>query len=114
MRRLVIATAVLWALAAAGCSSVQIKKEQATQVALRQVRQALDLYRMDHGRYPGDEEGLALLVNPGGGKLPYLKELPPDPWGTPYRYRLADDGPIVDSAGPDRRHGTADDLSLKP
>lgn len=54
---------------------------------------ALDLYRLDTGSYPTTQEGLAaLLANPGrvaGWRGPYLdtKEVPKDPWGTPYVYR---------------------------
>lgn len=52
---------------------------------------ALDQYRLDVGRYPTTEEGLAALVKqpPAAARWngPYLqKEPPPDPWGRPYRY----------------------------
>ncbi len=53
---------------------------------------ALDLYRLDVGRYPPSEPGLAALnANPGGEtkwKGPYLqKAVPLDPWGRPYVYK---------------------------
>jgi general secretion pathway protein G len=54
---------------------------------------ALDLYRLDTGAYPTTQQGLAaLLANPDrvpGWKGPYLdsREVPKDPWGTPYVYR---------------------------
>jgi general secretion pathway protein G len=43
-------------------------------------------------RYPTNEEGLSVLVNPPAEgakswKGPYIKELRPDPWGKPYVYR---------------------------
>jgi len=41
----------------------------------------LDLYKIDKGRYPATEEGLAAVVTAGKCK-PQLK----DPWGTPYVY----------------------------
>ena len=52
---------------------------------------ALDTYRLDVGRYPTTEEGLAaLLVKPPTATRwngPYLrKEVPKDPWGAPYQY----------------------------
>jgi len=53
----------------------------------------LDTYRLDVGRYPTSEEGLAALMTapPGAGAKwngPYLKKaIPPDPWGNPYQYR---------------------------
>ena len=56
---------------------------------------ALDSYRLDVGRYPTSEQGLAALrARPTRPPLatawrgPYLrKEVPPDPWGRPYEYR---------------------------
>lgn len=52
---------------------------------------ALDNYRLDVGRYPTTEQGLAALGASTGSKKwngPYLaKELPVDPWGNPYRYK---------------------------
>ena len=53
---------------------------------------ALDQYRLDTGRYPTTEQGLAALVNrpPNEAKWngPYLKKgIPADPWGNAYVYR---------------------------
>ncbi|HEU4644265.1 MAG TPA: type II secretion system major pseudopilin GspG [Burkholderiales bacterium] len=54
---------------------------------------ALDQYRLDTGRYPSAELGLKALVHrpPDEPKWagPYLrKEVPHDPWGKPYLYRM--------------------------
>ncbi|HET6468995.1 MAG TPA: type II secretion system major pseudopilin GspG [Geminicoccaceae bacterium] len=54
---------------------------------------ALDLYRLDVGRYPTTQQGLAVLVqnpeNLPGWRGPYLdsREVPKDPWGAAYVYR---------------------------
>ena len=53
---------------------------------------ALDQYRLDTGRYPTTEQGLAALVSrpPNEAKWngPYLKKgIPADPWGNAYVYR---------------------------
>jgi general secretion pathway protein G len=53
---------------------------------------ALDTFRLDVGRYPTSQEGLAALrTRPFGLDRwdgPYLKEeIPRDPWGNPYVYR---------------------------
>ena len=54
---------------------------------------SLDTYRLDVGRYPTTEEGLAALMTaPASATVkwngPYLKKgIPPDPWGHPYVYR---------------------------
>jgi general secretion pathway protein G len=53
---------------------------------------ALDQYRLDTGRYPSTELGLAALLerpqNEPKWNGPYLKKaVPLDPWGKPYVYR---------------------------
>lgn len=56
---------------------------------------ALDNYRLDNGRYPTTEQGLAALRErprteplPIRWRGPYLeKAVPDDPWGSAYRYR---------------------------
>ena len=53
---------------------------------------ALDAYRLDVGRYPTTEEGLAALVQRPAASLkwngPYLqRNVPLDPWGRAYEYR---------------------------
>lgn len=71
-----------------GKSEVTIAKAQ-----IEAFEKSLDTYRLDVGRYPSTEEGLAaLLVAPAtaGTKWngPYLKKgVPPDPWGHAYQYK---------------------------
>jgi general secretion pathway protein G len=75
----------------------------------RNIEMALDLFMIDTGRYPTQQEGLqALVTNPGIGKWegPYLKTraVPVDPWGQPYQYRMpGTDGRTYDlyTLGPD-------------
>jgi len=72
----------------------QLSKSEIT-VAKAQIEafaKALDQYRLDTGHYPTTEQGLAVLfTRPANEKKwngPYLgKEVPPDPWDAPYRYR---------------------------
>lgn len=73
---------------------------------------ALDGCYLDMGRYPTSQEGLKILrVKPDGGdkwKGPYLKkEIPNDPWGTPYVYRSPgrSGGYEITSYGEDGREG---------
>jgi general secretion pathway protein G len=71
----------------------QIGKSSA-KVARAQIEsfgQALDQYRLDVGRYPSSEQGLAALRTAPAGVAqwhgPYLKrDVPADPWGHPYVY----------------------------
>ena len=71
-----------------GKSEVTIARAQ-----IGALEKALDTYRLDVGRYPTTEEGLAaLLAAPASGAAkwngPYLKKaVPPDPWGHPFQYR---------------------------
>ena len=52
---------------------------------------ALQMFRLNTGRYPTSEEGLnALMTRPGGlegWRGPYLESAPVDPWGRDYQYR---------------------------
>ncbi len=66
----------------------------AAKVDITQITQALNLYKLDNGRYPTTEQGLmALVKKPTIAPLPnnwksegYLDRVPKDPWGTPYQY----------------------------
>ena len=73
----------------------QLGKSEIT-VARAQIEafeKSLDTYRLDVGRYPTSEEGLAALMSApqgAGAKWngPYLKKgVPQDPWGNAYQYR---------------------------
>jgi len=67
----------------------------AARTQIRMIETALDSFRLDIGRYPTEEEGLAVLAAPPPELVdrwngPYLDGgLPVDPWGAPYRYRPA-------------------------
>src|SRR4051794_10176045 len=71
-----------------GKSEVTIAKAQ-----IEALEKSLDIFRLDVGRYPTTEEGLAALMAApatAGAKWhgPYLeKGLPADPWGNAYQYR---------------------------
>ncbi len=86
-----------------------------TKLAIGNIRQALQLYRVHLKRYPTTDAGLqALLENPGDKRWrgPYIdnhnKLL--DPWDAEFEYES--DGRIVKimSAGPDFQMGTDDDI----
>ncbi|GHD81044.1 type II secretion system protein GspG [Vogesella fluminis] len=67
----------------------EVKTAQAQVDALEK---SLDQYRLDTGRYPTTEQGLAALYTRPADEPkwqgPYLKKAPPpDPWGRPYQYR---------------------------
>ncbi len=66
---------------------------EAAHVQIENFTSALDLYFLDMGSYPSEEEGLkALIERPKGEPTwggPYLRQTAQleDPWGNPYVYR---------------------------
>lgn len=73
----------------------QIGKSEtaAARAQIDALAKALETYRLDTGHFPSTAQGLAALrVRPGDEPRwngPYLqKDLPADPWGRPYVYRL--------------------------
>ena len=70
-----------------GKSEVKVARAQ-----IDAFEKALDNYRLDVGRYPNTEQGLAALEtrpeSDARWQGPYLKKaIPLDPWGKPYQYR---------------------------
>ncbi len=108
MRRVTMAAIIV--LATGGCASIQAARVDLSRSNISQLHQAIELFRMDTGRYPSEEEGVASLLKSGPGSAPYVASLPSDPWGNPYRYRLLESGPVIESAGPDGKFGTGDDV----
>ena len=68
-------------------------RSQTAKVQIQNVDAALQLFRLDVGRFPSQEEGLnALVATPStapGWNGPYLQKAAAlnDPWGAPYGYR---------------------------
>jgi len=63
-------------------SRAQVQKARA-DIAL--LEQGLEFWRLEHGRYPTTEEGLAALTR-AGAMGATIRNLPDDPWGHPYLY----------------------------
>ncbi len=95
---MMVVIAIIGILAALIVPKIMSRPDQARRVAAHQdiatIMQALDLYRLDNGRYPTQEQGLtALASRPTVEPVPsnwkdggYLQRLPNDPWGAPYQY----------------------------
>ena len=68
-------------------------KTDTTRLQVEQIAAAMDLFLLDVGRYPTEEEGIEALVEEqtdiDNWRGPYLrkKEIPLDPWGKEYHYR---------------------------
>lgn len=84
-------------------------KIDSARVEIQSLETALDLFRLDTGRYPTEQEGLASLVEKPANlpvwNGPYVKKkaAPVDPWGQPYVYRFPGKQGSYDlySRGPD-------------
>ena len=68
-------------------------RTQAAKVQIQNIDAALQLYRLDVGRFPTQDEGLSALVaappTASGWNGPYLQKSTAlmDPWGAPYLFR---------------------------
>jgi general secretion pathway protein G len=87
-------------------------KSKTAALQIADVDKALELFKLDVGRFPTTEEGLAaLVVRPAGLSSgwagPYLKgAVPADPWARPYQYKLNPDGSVdIVSLGADGAPG---------
>jgi hypothetical protein len=84
-----------------------INKVVAAGEGVRRLRGIVDQRKEQLKRWPKDEA--ELLGKPETGTH-LLKEMPKDVWDVPFTYRLDGDKPVVQSAGPDGKPGTADDV----
>ncbi len=85
---------------------------------IRNISNALDLYKLDNFNYPSTDQGLEALVSQPSGspeaknwnKNGYLPSVPVDPWKTEYQYvSPGSQGPYdLYSLGPDGREGGSD------
>lgn len=67
---------------------------------------ALMSYRLEFKKFPSTEEGLnALVDNEKGKNFLDQKQVPSDPWGNPYIYKLENGNPIIVSYGADGAPG---------
>ena len=94
-------------------TSTRHSPRQKTQMNLDALRMAVELFRIDSGRYPTEEEGLlALVQNPGctnwGG--PYVNFVRPDPWQRPFLYAIEGSNVTLFCSGPDKIPNTSDDI----
>jgi general secretion pathway protein G len=96
-------------------------KSQTAKIEVKNIGVSLDLFKIDNGRYPTQEEGLeALLKQPtdlATWKGPYLEKQSSfvDPWGTPYIYRIPGQHGVYDllSYGADKKEGgTSEDQDI--
>jgi len=88
-------------------------KSDTAQLQIEELGAGLDLFHLEVGRYPNNDEGLEALASAPAGVSgwngPYLKkrEVPKDPWGNDYRYKYPGDNGDYDlwSLGRDNADG---------
>jgi general secretion pathway protein G len=89
---------ILGLLVAVVAPNIMGRSDQAkvtiAKTQMRNVANALDMYRLDNSHYPSTQQGLEALVNrPSGSPEPsnwnpegYLDSVPVDPWDNEYQY----------------------------
>jgi general secretion pathway protein G len=88
-------------------------KTKTARIQIEELSGALDIYRLELGRYPTTSEGLQALVEKPGDMEnwsgPYLKKnyVPKDPWGFEFEYQSPGEHGSFDiwSLGADNREG---------
>lgn len=115
-----VVVVILGILAAIIVPKIMSRPEQARMVKVKQdmlaIESALDLYKLDNGRYPSTDQGLqALVTKPTIDPIPrnwksdgYLQELPSDPWGERYQYLNDNDKANIFSYGPKGKDGNSE------
>lgn len=93
---IMVVVVILGILAALVVPKIMNRPDEARKVKAKQdvmaIQIALDLYKLDNGSFPSQEQGLQALVSkPTTSPAPqnwnsYLKSPPKDPWGNPYNY----------------------------
>jgi general secretion pathway protein G len=92
---------------------------QKAKTDIATLEQAIEMYRLDNMSYPSTTDGLQALVSPPASLAQpvryrqggYVKRLPDDPWGRPYRYASPGSHGAFDiwSLGADGQEGGEDE-----
>ncbi len=97
-------------------------RAKTAQVQIQSLVTAMELFRIDVGRYPTSAEGLDSLVKPAGSipgwNGPYLAKasLPADPWGRAYLYQAGGTGGanfrVMSYGGDGKEGGSGEDADI--
>jgi len=97
-------------------------RAKTANVQIQSLVTAVELFRIDVGRYPTEAEGLEVLVKPAGSipgwNGPYLAKgtLPADPWARAYLYDAGGQGGapfrIMSYGGDGKEGGTGEDADI--
>lgn len=89
-------------------------KIDATKTQIKNIQQALEMYKAENNQYPTTDQGLqALVEQPTTGTIPenyppdgYMSKVPKDAWNTPFVY-ISENGEkfTIISYGADKKEG---------
>lgn len=89
-------------------------KRDTANVQIKNIGDALELYKIKFSRYPTTAEGLQALEKPPEGKKPVMDSVPKDPWGADYLFVSPGQHNTakfdIQSKGPDGVADTEDDI----
>lgn len=99
-------------------------RRTAAMVQIKNIEEALHLFKLDNGFYPSTEQGLEALVNkPSIGRTPknwkkggYIQKVPMDTWENPYIYLSPgahDNYDLVSYGGDGEQGGEGNDADLE-
>jgi general secretion pathway protein G len=122
-----VMTVLIFVLAIVGSTNFIDRAEKAraaaTQATLRSLHEAVNMFNLDTGRYPIEEEGLnALIKKPSGvegwieGGYLGVTKIPQDAWKHDFVYKLnpGNPEPVIISYGADGKEGgQGDDADLR-
>lgn len=104
----------------AGIIGIQVAKQleeakiDTAKIQIKNIQEALELYKIKLNRYPSTAEGLTALASPPGGKAPIMEMIPKDPWDGEYIFVCPGQHNAtrfdVQSKGPDQVADTEDDV----
>lgn len=99
-------------------------KKGIAETQIRLIKSGIKAFYVDYGRFPSEDEGLAVLWNKSGMQseedqakwTKYLESpVPTDPWGSAWGYRAESENREGEydlwSYGPDKQDGTDDDIN---
>ena len=96
-------------------------RTKTASIQVKGIATSLELYRVDAGRYPTQQEGLAALIKAPPGAVawngPYLANPSAliDPWTRPYRYTIPGkhgEFDVVSLGADDREGGSGEDKDV--
>jgi general secretion pathway protein G len=82
----VIISLVAGVVGVAVLNRLEKAREKVAFTQIKQIGEALELYKLSLRRYPSTAEGLQALTQPKGNEKPFMNSIPTDPWGNEYVY----------------------------